>query len=439
MDIFEYSAHKAHEALRPLAERMRPERFSGFVGQPHITGKDALIRNAIEKDRIFSMILWGPPGSGKTTLARIVANETSSYFVEFSAVLSGVKQIRAVIDDAKYQLKTFHKKTILFVDEIHRFNKAQQDAFLLHVENGLITLIGATTENPSFEVITPLMSRCRVITLNPLLPEDLAAILQNAIKEKKGLGNHKLKLTSEGLAHIIETSEGDARVALNGLELISEMVLYEKSGPAERQENIITLQKVEQGLQRKSSSYDKDGESHFNLISAFHKSMRGTDPDAAIYWLCRMLSSGEDRFYILRRMIRFASEDVGNADPNALNIALNAMEAYRFLGTPEGELAIVQAVLYLSTAPKSNSSYAAYNKVKQVIEDSGSLPVPLHIRNAPTQLMKHLGYGKNYKYPHDFKGAYIEQTYLPEKLEGSVFYEPCDRGYEQVIRKRLRR
>lgn len=438
MDIFEYHARKAADASRPLAEIMRPKSLEEFAGQKHVVGKGSLIRNAIEKDRIFSMILWGPPGCGKTTLARIIAGETKSYFVHFSAVLSGIKEIRSVIKEAKNQQKLYRKKTILFVDEIHRFNKAQQDAFLHHVESGLITLIGATTENPSFEVIAPLLSRCRVIVLKTFSQDDIHAIINRALKDKeRGLGNLNLVLSKDALAYLIQIADGDARTALNNLEITASLLSSERNISDEEKKLHITIKDLESALQKKSLVYDKSGEEHYNIISAFHKSLRGSDPDAALYWLERMLSAGEDPLYLARRMVRFASEDVGNADSNALEVALNAMEAFRFLGHPEGELALAQAAVYLATAPKSNSIYLAFGKIKDIVKSKGTLPVPLHIRNAPTGLMKELGYGKSYKYAHNFKDAYIHQEYLPEELQNQRYYFPTDRGYEKTIKQRL--
>jgi putative ATPase len=436
--LFEYHAQQSARGSRPLADRMRPKNLDEFVGQTHAVGKGTSIRHAIEQDRIFSMILWGPPGCGKTTLARIFAGETRCHFVHFSAVLSGVKDIRAVIEDAKKQQELFRKRTVLFVDEIHRFNKAQQDAFLHHVESGLITLIGATTENPSFEVISPLMSRCRLITLKALSWDDIAVILENALKDtERGLGNMNLIVEKDALSHLVRIADGDARAALNGLEAVAYLVTAGIDPSKTKSPVKIMLQALENALGKKALLYDKSGEEHFNLISAFHKSLRGSDPDAAVYWLGRMLTAGEDPFYIARRMVRFASEDIGNADPNALEVALNAMEAFKFLGHPEGELALAQAALYLATAPKSNSIYKTYGKIKKAVDGYGALPVPFHIRNAPTGLMRELGYGKDYKYAHDYKDAYIPQDYLPEKLQGSLFYEPTDRGYEKTIKQRL--
>ena len=438
MDLFEFQAKQTIEDSRPLADRIRPEHIDDVVGQGHAVGEGSLIRAAINKDRIFSMILWGPPGCGKTTLARILAHDTQSHFVQFSAVLSGVKDIRSVIDTAKSQLQLHRKKTILFVDEIHRFNKAQQDAFLHHVENGLITLIGATTENPSFEVIPALMSRCRLITLTPLTQEDLTMLLQKALSdEEKGLGKLNLGMADEALAFIAGLADGDARFALNTLEIAASVLVdHQKSGTTD-EPYIISLSDVETALEKRSLLYDKGGEEHYNLISALHKSLRGSDPDAALYWLERMLFGGEDPLYIARRMVRFASEDIGNADPNALTVAMNAMEAYRFLGSPEGELALYQAAAFLATAPKSNSLYAAANDIKDTIKKTGALTVPHHIRNAPTKLMKDIGYGKGYLYDHDHKDAYAPQEYLPDQLQGTIFYRPTPRGYEDVIRQRL--
>ena len=440
MDIFEYHAREAADGSRPLADRMRPRDLAEFVGQGHVVGHGSLIRKAIEQDRIFSMILWGPPGCGKTTLARIIAGETDSHFVHFSAVLSGVKEIRAVIDIARDQQRMYRKRTILFVDEIHRFNKAQQDAFLHHVESGLITLIGATTENPSFEVIAPLLSRCRVITLKMLSEADLSAIIENALAdEERGLGRMNLELEPDALAYLVRIADGDARTTLNNLDVVSSLVFSGQKPSADDKIDRITLQDLENALQKKALVYDKSGEEHYNLISALHKSLRGSDPDAALYWLARMLAAGEDPLYIARRMVRFASEDVGNADTNALTVCMNAMQAFKFLGPPEGELALAQAAVYLATAPKSNSIYAAYGKVNQVIKESGSLPVPLHIRNAPTGLMKELDYGKGYKYAHNYKNAYAPQDYLPDEIKGQEFYSPTDRGYEKTIKQRLQK
>ena len=433
LDLFSLGTESDSLDTAPLAERMRPQKLADYVGQSHLTGEGTLLRRAIAEDKLFSMIFWGPPGSGKTTLARILANETKANFVSFSAVLSGVKEIRSVIDDARELWEAKKQKTILFVDEIHRFNKAQQDAFLPHVESGLVTLIGATTENPSFEVIAPLLSRTRVMLLKQFTEEDLAVILKRALTdEQRGLGKFGIQADDDAIQFIIRISDGDARTALNNLEATASMV---QGLPPEARK--LSGQSVQEALLKKSLLYDKDGEEHYNLISAFHKSMRGSDPDATLYWLGRMLIAGEDPFYILRRMVRFASEDIGNADPHALMLTMAAQQAFHFIGPPEGELALAQAAIYLATAPKSNSLYKGFGQTKDLINKTGYLPVPLHIRNAPTKLMKELEYGKGYKYAHDYEDAFVPQEYLPEKLQGQVLYEPTDAGFEKTIRERV--
>lgn len=431
MDLFEKEEER--EGFVPLADRMRPAGLSDFVGQRHLVGEGKALRRAIESGETGSIIFWGPPGSGKTTLAHIIAKASGAYFVGFSAVLSGVKEIRDVVQRAEEQRRLHKRKTILFVDEIHRFNKAQQDAFLPWVEKGTIILIGATTENPSFEVISPLLSRTKVYTLSPLANEDIALIMERALKDKRGLGDLKVEIDGEALRFIVNNANGDARVALNLLEL-SVLTTSESENGSLR----IALETVQDLAQRKAYLYDKAGEEHYNLISALHKSLRGSDVDASLYWLARMLEAGEDPLYVARRMVRFASEDIGNADPQALQIAVAAKEAVHFVGMPEGNIALAQAAIYLATAPKSNATYAAYAKAKEDVENTFNEAVPLHIRNPVTALMKKLGYGKGYKYPHRFPEAFVKQEYLPENLKGRVYYRPTGRGFEREIRKRIR-
>jgi len=417
----------------PLATRMRPERIEEILGQDHILGPSKALKRSLETGNLFSILFWGPPGSGKTTIARVIAQYSNCPFESFSAVLSGVKELREVIDSAKKTYRYELKQTILFVDEIHRFNKAQQDAFLPHVESGLIILIGATTQNPSFEIIPPLLSRTRVMTLKPLELKDMAIILNRAIKDKKkGIGDLNIKIEEDALKYIINISHGDARTALNNLESASYFVQPDKNN-----KRALNMATVALALNKKPLIYDKNGEEHYNLISALHKSMRGSDPQASIYWLYRMLEAGEDPLFIGRRLIRFASEDVGLANPKALEIALAAFQAWERVGPPEAELSLAQAVVYLATAPKSNSLYVAEKSVKREIEESGSQPVPLHLRNAPTKLMKEIGYGKGYIYPHDYPDSRIRQEYLPEKIKGRIFYRPGDRGFEKEIKKRM--
>jgi len=435
MDLFETQLEQAPEIRAPLADRMRPRTLEEFVGQDHILGQGKVLRRAIEADQISSIILWGPPGTGKTSLAHIIANRTGARFVCFSAVTSGIKEIREIIAKAKDQQRYSGKRTILFVDEFHRFNKAQQDAFLPHVEDGTIILIGATTENPSFQINSPLLSRSRVFLFKPLTQEDIELVLRRALSDsERGLGDLKVKIDPEIIGQIAQMADGDARVALNTLEMAVLMTSPDR-------DNIrrVQLQTVEEAMQRKALLYDRQGEEHYNIISAFHKSMRGSDPDASIYWLARMLEAGEDPLYVARRMVRFASEDIGNADPQALCIAVAAKEAFHFLGSPEGELALAQAAIYLATAPKSNATEVAYDEVRKDIQKLQNLPVPLHLRNAPTKLMKQLGYSKGYKYAHNFKDHYVVQEYLPENLRGRRYYRPSNQGYERRIRERIQR
>jgi len=433
MDLFEKKKTKFADQSSPLADRMRPDSLTDFVGQIHLIGEGSVLRKAILEDKVPSMILWGPPGSGKTTLAHVIAYASKSNFVFFSAVTSGVKEVKAVIEKARKDKEFYHKKTILFVDEIHRFNKAQQDAFLPHVEAGTITLIGATTENPSFEVVSPLLSRCKVYVLYQLTPEEIKIILQRVLIDKeKGLRNLNVDVEEKALDYLAQMSNGDARIALNTLEMAVQTSPADKSGRRR-----IDLKQIEEVMLKKALVYDKAGEEHYNVISAFIKSLRGSDPDAALYWMFRMLEAGEDPIYIARRMVVLASEDIGNADPQALQVAVAAKEAVEFIGLPEGEFALSQAAVYLATAPKSNAIYTAMNQVKEDIKQTLNLPVPLHLRNAPTPLMEKLGYGKEYKYPHQFEGHFVAETYLPEELKERKYYMPTQQGFETEIKKRI--
>jgi putative ATPase len=412
----------------PLADRMRPRTLEEFVGQDKLMKPGTPLRRAIEEDRVGSIILWGPPGTGKTTIARIIAGKSKARFVPFSAVTSGIKEIKLIIAEAKGYGQ---KGTFLFIDEIHRFNKAQQDAFLPHVEDGTVRLIGATTENPSFEVIGALLSRSRVYVLQPLTVENLKTIVARALSDsERGLGDLGLAIDDDAINQIVQLSGGDARTTLNLLEFCAESV--SQSGQKK-----IDLTLVNDAAQRKTLLYDKAGEEHFNLISALHKSLRASDVDASLYWLARMLAGGEDPLYIVRRMIRFASEDIGLADPRALQIALNARDAYHFLGSPEGELAIAEALVYMALAPKSNAIYEAYGKVQKTVAEKPAYPVPLVIRNAVTSLMKSWGYGDDYKYAHQFEDAFAYMECLPDDLIGSRFYEPTDRGLEGKLKEKL--
>lgn len=421
------------EGKSPLADRMRPEKLDQLVGQKHLVGRDNFLSEAIASQEIPSMILWGPPGIGKTTIARIIANETDHYFVSLSAVLSGVKDVKEVVEMARFQMKGHGRRTILFVDEIHRFNKAQQDAFLPHVENGTLILIGATTENPSFSVIAPLLSRSRVLVLHPLADEEIIELLHRALTDQeKGLGSLEISSSEEALGLIALFANGDARAALNALEVA--VSLARRRNPFS-----ITLDRdlIKQALQERTLLYDKDGEEHYNLISALHKSIRNSDPDAALYWLTRMLESGEDPRYVARRLIRFASEDVGLSDPRALGFAVDALRAYDFLGMPEGELALAQVAIYLAVVPKSNAVYKASTLAKKDVQETRHQPVPLHLRNAPTGLMKELGYGRGYKYAHDFEEGLTDMDCLPENLADRVYYHPTERGQEKLIKQKL--
>ena len=418
----------------PLAARMRPRNFAEYVGQQHIIGEGKVLRRAIESDQLPSIILWGPPGSGKTTLAQVIANVSSSYFVPMSAVTAGVADLRRVIDESRRRRRQTGQRTILFIDEIHRFNKGQQDAVLPYVENGEVTFIGATTENPSFEVISALLSRCRVYTLNALSDEEIATIVERALADgENGLAGLKIKLADDARQTLVTMANGDARIALNALEMAGQAVSPGADGLRQ-----VELKDIEESLQKRALLYDKAGEQHYDLISAMHKTLRGSDPDAALYWLGRMLEAGEDPLYIVRRLIRFASEDVGMADPQALVVCVAAQQAVHFIGMPEGNLALAQAVVYLATAPKSNALYTAYGRVQKDVETTRNDPVPLHLRNAPTGLMKDLGYGKGYKYAHDYEGHFVEQQNLPDSMKGRRYYFPTEQGFEKTVLARLK-
>ena len=429
MDLFDRAA-SADPSGKPLADRMRPRRLEDFAGQEHLLGPGAALRRAIEADTVPSLILWGPPGTGKTTLARIVASRTGAEFVPFSAVLGGVKEIREIVAAARDRRKLNRKRTILFVDEIHRFTKAQQDAFLPHVEDGTVTLIGATTENPSFEVIAALLSRCRVVTLRPLTEEEVAALLNRALSAPEGLAG-SVDLSPEGRLAIARYAYGDARRALNALEVAGSAVRLSGRSRIERAD-------AEEALQTKTVLYDKAGEEHYNLVSAFIKSLRGSDPDAAVYYMVRMLEGGEDPRFVLRRMVIFAAEDVGNADPQALQVAVAALEAVELVGLPEGVLPMTEAAIYLALSPKSNTALTAYGKARRLVEERGPLPVPLKLRNAPTKLMEGFGYGGGYRYPHNFEGHYLPEEYLPDELRGEKIVELSDSGREKALGEAFR-
>ncbi|WNG28916.1 replication-associated recombination protein A [Cystobacter fuscus] len=424
MDLFDHASRKDEATLAPLAERMRPTRLEEFVGQEHLTGEGRFLRRAIQQDQVPSIILWGPPGTGKTTLAHLIAHSTGAAFESLSAVLSGVKEIRETVARAQERWKMRRQRTLLFVDEIHRFNKGQQDALLPHVEKGTVTLIGATTENPSFELNAALLSRARVVTLRGLEEEELVALLRRAVESPKGLAG-KVQVDDETLTFLVQASGGDARKALTALEAAA-------AHGGTRVDKAI----AEEALQHKALLYDKAGEEHYNVVSAFIKSMRGSDVDAALYWMTRMLEAGEDPVFIFRRMVIFASEDVGNADPRALGVAVDALRAFELMGLPEGTLPLTQAVTYLALAPKSNAVISAYAAVRAAVTQEGALPVPAHLRNAPTKLMKSLGYGAGYKYPHNFEGNYVPEDYLPSALKSRRFYTPTRNGFEREMAER---
>ncbi len=431
-------------STEPLAARMRPRTLDGFLGQESLLGPGKALGEIIRRGDVGSCILWGPPGSGKTTLARIIANYTARHFEPFSAVTEGVARVREIIREAEERLKYQGQGTILFCDEIHRFNRAQQDAFLPWVENGIITLIGATTENPSFELTGALLSRCRVFVLEPLREDHIRALVHRALQDRdRGLGSLELEIDDDALALLAREADGDARRALQALEAAAEFVTGKgergagKGGPSDRPTVRLSVAIIADALQKRFAKYDKGGEEHFNLISALHKAVRGSDVEGALYWLARMLAGGEDPLYLARRIVRMASEDIGLADPRALSVALAAKDAYHFLGSPEGELALAEAVVYLATAPKSNKVYAAFGRAAEAAREHPAAPVPLHIRNAPTSLMKELGYGEGYKYAHSFADAYVPQEYLPEALRGQRWYDPTEFGYEKTVKERM--
>ena len=433
--LFENGRKTQAKRDAPLAERMRPGTFEEFVGQDQIVDPDRVLLKSISAGHLPSFILWGPPGTGKTTLARLVATSTQSDFRPVSAVTSGVADLRRIVGDARDRKGMYQQSTILFVDEIHRFNKAQQDVILPHVEDGTITFIGATTENPSFEVIAPLLSRCRVFTLQSLTAEHMEAIVNRALADsERGLGTLKSVLADDALAHLINIANGDARVALNALETAAYAFTPDVDG-----KRLIDLETISDALQRRSPMYDKAGEGHYDTISAFIKSVRGSSPDGALYWLARMIDSGEDPLFIVRRLVILAAEDIGLADPQALLVAVAAQQSVHFLGMPEGRIPLAEVTVYLASAPKSNSAYAALNQAMRDVREQANEPVPLHLRNAVTGMMKDIGYGKDYKYSHDYDGHFEAQDYLPPSLKGKRYYRPSDEGAEKDIRDRLNR
>lgn len=431
MDLFTLSMEEKLKRNAPLADRMRPERIDEFVGQEHILGEGKFLNRAIKADRITSMIFFGPPGTGKTTLAMIIANSTNMIFEKLSAVTSGVKDIREVMDRAEENLKLYNKRTILFVDEIHRFNKSQQDALLPFVERGIIILIGATTENPYFEVNKALLSRVMVLKLESLTRDNLKKLMNNAlINTEKGLGDYKVNITEEAIEYLITISEGDGRTVLNSLEIGVLSTPSDENGIIQ-----IDLESIKSSIQIKTARYDKNGDEHYDTISAFIKSMRGSDPDATLYWLAKMINAGEDPKFIARRIIICASEDVGNADPNALNIAVSAFNAVNVIGMPEGRIPLAQAAVYIATAPKSNAVYVGIDKALEDIRSKEIGKVPTHLRDGSYPGAKKLGNGIGYKYPHDYEGAFVSQQYLPTEFIGKKYYEPTENGYEKEIKK----
>jgi putative ATPase len=430
-DLFDAHRKSLLASQAPLAARMRPERLDDIVGQSAVIGPGTLLRRAIEQDRLSSLILWGPPGTGKTTLARVIARTTRSHFESLSAVTSGVADLRAAIKSASDRLGMHGQRTVVFIDEIHRFNKAQQDAILPHVEDGTIVLIGATTENPSFEVNAPLLSRSRVVTLRALDDDDIRRLVRRALADReRGLGRHDYRIADDALDLLANMANGDARFALNTLDYAAAGV--DPGGT-------ITTEIVAEAAQRRAATYDKSGDDHFDAISALHKTLRGSDPQAALYWLARMLERGDDPLYVARRLVRFATEDIGLADPDALPLAIAAQQAVHFLGMPEGALALAELAVYLALAPKSNAVYRGYGAARADVEQTRNDPVPIHLRNAPTRLMRELGYGKDYRYAHDFAGGVVAQQNLPANLSGRRYYAPTDRGFERELAARLER
>ena len=433
--LFEHLGRQREQEGAPLAARMRPRTLEEFVGQEHLLASGRILEKAIRSDQVPSMVLWGPPGVGKTTLAFLIAHMTKSHFSPVSAVTSGVADLRQIVAEARERWGTDDERTILFVDEVHRFNKAQQDVILPHVENGTVTFIGATTENPSFEVIAPLLSRCRVFTLKPLTDEQVADIVHRALTDtERGIGSQHLELEPEAMELLLTVASGDARVALNAVELASSVTSADKEG-----RRLVARASMEEVLQRRAPLYDKKGDSHYDTISAYIKSVRASDADAAVYWLARMLEAGEDPLFIARRMVILAAEDVGMAEPQALAVTVAAQQAVHFIGLPEGAIPLAEATVYLATAPKSNAAYTALNRALEEVRTGHQYPVPLHLRNAVTGLMREQGYGKGYRYAHDYPGHFAGQQNLPKEIGAKRFYEPSDQGYEREVAKRVER